>query len=121
MDYLPPGRVVRVCDPRWQRYIIRDSLGQYWAGGHWSHIPTDAVLFCREIDAMEVRNRHCLGGDTADTFTATVVLTVHAGRWSEEALVAHLKRHQKFCVGGPPAKGGLLLEILPGTLRRTEP
>ena len=78
-------------------------------------------MFCRETDAMEARNRHCLGGDTADTFMATVVLTVHAGRWSVEELAAHLGRNRKFCTGGSARKGGILLEILPGTLRRPEP
>jgi len=121
VDYLPPGRVVRVCDPRWSRWVIRDGLGKYWTGDRWSNRSGEALLFCRETDAIEARNRHCLGGDTADTFTATVVVTVHANCWSAEELATHLKRHRKFCAGGPPGKGGLLLELLPGTLRRTEP
>jgi hypothetical protein len=121
MDYAPPGRVVRVCDPRWSRWIIKDGSGKYWAGeNQWRDEPSEATLFCREIDAMEARNRHCLG-DVADTFTATVVVTVHAGRWTVEELADHLSRHRKFCAGGSPGKGGLLLEILPGTLRRPEP
>ena len=79
------------------------------------------MLFSREIDAMEARNWHCLGGDTADTFTATIVLTVHAGRWSVEELAARLKRHRKFCINGPAGKGGFLLEILPETLKKVKP
>jgi hypothetical protein len=79
------------------------------------------VLFCRETDAIEVRNRSCLGGDTGDTFLATIVLTVHASRWSVEELANYLKRHRRFCIGGPAGKGGMSAEILPGTLRRTEP
>ena len=61
MDYLPPGRVVKIGDERFPRFIIRDCLGQYWARDRWSDKPADAVLFCRELDAVEARNRHCLG------------------------------------------------------------
>ena len=56
----------------------------------------------------------------ADTFTATVVVTVHAGRWSTKELARHLKRHRKFFIGGPAGKEGLLLEIVPDTLRKVE-
>ena len=122
MDYLPPGRVQRVNDERFPRYVIRDCLGQFWAGeSRWSANPSDAILFCREIDATETRNRFCLGGDVADTFTATVVVTVHARRWSAKELARHLGRHRKFCIGGPVDKQGLLLEILPDTLKKVEP
>ena len=31
------------------------------------------------LDALAVRNRHCLGGYKADTFKITVLLTVHCG------------------------------------------
>jgi hypothetical protein len=122
MDYLPPGRVVRVGDSRWSRFKIVDGLGQVWTGeGRWSDKPAKAMLFCRELDAVETRNRYCLGGDTADTFTATVVVTVHARRWSAEELAAHLKRHRRFFTGGPAGKEGVLLEIVPDTLKRVEP
>ena len=50
MDYLPPGRVVKVGDERFPRYLIRDGLGQYWARGQWSDKPADAVLFHQELD-----------------------------------------------------------------------
>jgi hypothetical protein len=121
MDYLPPGRVVRVGDHRWKRFVIRDCLDQFWAGeGRWSKEPSDALLFNREIDAAKQKNRFCLG-DTADTFTATIVITVHPKCWSRKALVAFLKRHREFCIGGPPGKDGLLLEIVPDTLRKAKP
>ena len=85
MDYLPPGRVVRVGDHRWSRYVIRDCLDQFWAGeGHWSDDPSGALLFCREIDAAKQKNRYCLGDDNADTFTVRVVVTAHPGRWSRK-------------------------------------
>ena len=122
MDYLPPGRVVKVGDRRWSRFIIVDGLEQVWAGkGHWSDKPADAVLFCREIDATEARNRHCLGGDVANTFTATIIITVHARRWSAKELAEHLKRHRRLFLGGPTGKEGLLLEICPDTLEKVEP
>jgi hypothetical protein len=121
MDYLPPGRVQRIGDGRFPRFIIVDGLDQVWAGeGRWSDEPADAVLFCRELDATEVRNRHCLGGDEADTFTATIIVTVHARRWSAKELARHLKRHRKFFIGGPTGKEGLLLEICPDTLEKVE-
>jgi hypothetical protein len=122
MDYLPPGRVVRIGDERFPRFVIRDGLGQYWARDHWSDAPGEAVLFSRETDAMEARNSHCLGGDQADTFTVTMtaVVTVHAHRWSKNQLARFLKRHRQFCIGGPPDKEGILLEILPGTLKKVE-
>jgi len=122
MDYLPPGYIQRIGDERFPRFVIRDGLGQYWARDGWSDKPGDAVvLFCRELDAMEVRNRYCLGGDEADTFAAMVVVTVHARRWSAEELARFLKRHREFFVGGPAGKEGLLLEIVPDTLKRVEP
>ncbi len=121
MDYLPPGRVMRVGDKPFPRFVIRDCLDQFWAGeGRWSKEPSEALLFCRELDATKQKNRHCLG-DTADTFTATIVVTAHPGRWSRKALVAFLKRHREFCIGGPADKGGLLLEIVPDTLRKAKP
>ncbi len=123
MDYLPPGYVQRIGDERFPRFVVRDGLGQYWAGEgrRWSDEPADAVLFCRELDAMEERNRHCLGGDVADTFVVTVVVTVHARRWSAKELARHLSRHRKFFIGGPAGKEGLLLEIVPDTLKDVEP
>ncbi len=121
MDYLPPGRVVRVGDHRWRRFVIRDCLDRFWAGeGRWSDEPSEALLFCRELDATKQKNRYCLG-DTADTFTATVVVTVHPKCWSRKVLVAFLKRHREFCIGGPAGMEGLLLEIVPDTLRKAKP
>ena len=90
MDYLPPGYVQRIGDERFPRFVIRDGLGQYWARDRWSDNPATAVLFYQELDAMEARNRYCLG-DEADTFSVTVVLAVHARRWSAEELARHLK------------------------------
>ncbi len=122
MNYLPPGRVVRVGDHRWKRFVIRDSLDQFWAGeGRWSNEPAKALLFCRELDAAKQKNRYCLGGEPADTFTATIVVTVHPGRWSTKELARFLARHREFCRGGPADKGGLLLEIVPDTLRKAQP
>lgn len=121
MDYLPPGRVEKVGDHRWMRYVIRDCLDKFWAGeGRWTGDPSEAVLFGREIDAVRQKHHYCLG-DTADTFTATVVITVHAGRWTRKALVAFLRRHREFYIGGPAGKKGLLLEIVPDTLRKARP
>jgi hypothetical protein len=122
MEYMPPGRVVKVGDPRWSRWVIKDGLGQFLAAeNHWSDDPAKAVLFCSEIDATETRNRCALGGDEADTFVVTVVVTVHARRWSEKELARFLKRHRQFFIGGPAGKEGLLLEIVPDTLKRIEP
>jgi 23S rRNA pseudoU1915 N3-methylase RlmH len=70
---------------------------------------------------MEERNRCCLGGDEADTFVVTVLVTVHARRWSAKELARHLGRHRKFFIGGPAGKEGLLLEIVPDTLKKVEP
>ena len=123
MDYMPPGRVVKIGDERFPRFVIVESLGQYWAGEkhRWSDKPTDAILFCRESDAIAERNRFCLGGDEADTFTATVVVIAHARRWSRKELARHLRRHRKLFIGGPAGKEGLLLEIVPDTLRKVKP
>jgi len=117
MDYLPPGYIQRIGDERFPRFVIRDGLGQYFARDRWSDNPGDAVLFHQELEAMEARNRHCLG-DEADTFTVSVVLAVHARRWSAEELARHLKRHRSFFIGGPAGKEGILLEIVPDTLKK---
>ena len=79
------------------------------------------LLFCGEIDAAKQKNRYCLGDDNADTFTATIVVTAHPGRWSKKQLASFLGRHREFFIGGPPGKDGLLLEIVPDTLRKTKP
>jgi hypothetical protein len=123
MDYLPPGHVVKIGDERFPRFVILDSLGQYWSGEErrWRGKPSEAVLFHTEIAAIEERNRHCLGGDVADTFTATVVVTVHARRWSKRELARHLRRHRKLFVGGPAGQEGILLEIVCNTLRKVKP
>ena len=84
MDYLPPGYIRRIGDERFPRFVIRDGIGQYWAarttGGATSH--ADALLFYYGDRRNGGENRYCLGGDAADTFTATVTVTVHARRWS---------------------------------------
>jgi hypothetical protein len=123
MDYMPPGRVVKVGDERFPRWVIMDCLAQYWAGEErrWRDKPSEAMLFHTESAAVEERNCHCLGGDVADTFAVTLLVTVHARRWSEEDLARHLKRHRKFFIGGPAGKEGLLAEIVPDTLKRIEP
>ena len=122
MDFMPPGRVVKVGDPRWNRYVIRDGLGQYWAGeeSRWREKPGEAILFHTEVAALRERNRCCLG-DCADTFTATVVVTVHVPRWSRKELARHLDRHGKFYLPGVVGKSGLSLEIVPDTLRKVKP
>jgi 23S rRNA pseudoU1915 N3-methylase RlmH len=56
----------------------------------------------------------------ADTFAVTMLVTVHARRWSDKELARHLKRHRQFFIGGPAGKEGLLLEIVPDTLTRIE-
>ena len=122
-DYMPPGRVVKIGHDRYPRFCIRDSLGRFWSGEErrWSDVPSAALLFHTEVSATEERNRCCLGGDEADTFTVTVVLTVHARRWSLKELARHLKRHQRFFIGGPAGKEGLLMEVLYKTLKKIEP
>ena len=61
VDYMPPAYVQQVGDSRWTRYIVRDAIGQYWMGEQrWSSKPTDAALFCREVDAIETMKEHCL-------------------------------------------------------------
>jgi len=119
MDYEPPGYIQRVGDERFPRWVVRDGRGQYFARDHWSDKPAEAVLFVRETDAMEARNRHSLG-DEADTFTVTVVVTVHASRWSLRQLARFLKRHRQFAIQGPAGKEGLLLELLPDTVKKAK-
>lgn len=55
MDFLPPGFVVRVGDPRWRRWAIQNGTAQWWCGQErrWSDDPAKAMLFCREMDAIE--------------------------------------------------------------------
>ena len=102
-------------------YFIRDCLDRFWAGeGRWSDKPSEAMLFCRETRRGEAKNRYCLGDDKADTFTVRVVVTVHAATLVEEELASFLGRHREFFIGGPPGKEGLLLEIVPDTLRKVE-
>ena len=122
MEYLPPGRVERVGDSRWRRWLITDGLGQYLTtGNRWTNDPAKAALFCRQTDALAVCNRHCLGGYQADTYQVSVILTVTAGHYSRKEVLRRLKRHRLFAASGPRGKDGLLLEILPKTLKKVEP
>ena len=123
MDYMPPGHIQRVGDERFPRFVIRDGVGQYWAGDErrWRDKPSDAVLFYSELDATETRNRCALGGDLADTYAVTMLVTVHARRWSEKELARFLKRHRKFFLKRTAGKEGILLELVPDTLKRIEP
>ena len=121
MDYMPPGRIVKVCDPRWSRWVIKDGVGQYLtADSRWTDDPAKAVLFCYEIDAVEERNRHCLGGEEMNTYGVSLLVTVDARRWSHEELVRYLKRHRKHFLHGPAGKEGILLEIIWNTLKKVE-
>ena len=45
----------------------------------------------------------------------------HAGRWSRKTLAAFLKRHREVFIKGPAGKGGILLEILPDSLKKAKP
>ena len=47
MDYMPPGYIQRVGDERFPRFVIRDGVGQCWAGEErrWRDKPSEAVLF----------------------------------------------------------------------------
>ena len=121
MDYLPPGRVVRVSGEPFVRYAIKDGLGQRWTGEgrRWSDDVSDAALFCRELDAVVVRNRHCLGGDVGDTFQATVSIVTHAALVAQR-LARFLRRHRGVFIGGPAEKEGLLLEIIVDTVKRVK-
>ena len=75
MKHLPPTRVRRVGDPRWHRYVIRDSEGRYWAGGEeWSRNRAAATMFASRIAAVAALNRCSLDGDPAETFVTTVVM-----------------------------------------------
>jgi hypothetical protein len=118
MDYLPPGRVVRVGDLRWRRWVIKDGLGQHWAGQErrWRDKPSEAVLFCRELEAIAERNRHCLGGDVGETFVAHIAIVTHTGHWSRKKLARFLKRHREFFIAGC----GILFEILPESLKKVK-
>ena len=120
-NFTPPAQVVKVSDPRWSRFIIRDADGRYWANARWSSNPSEAVLFHLETNAIEVRNRLGFGGDLADTFTTTVVLSTHHGDWNAEELVAYLQRHRRSFLKGPTGKKGILLEIVPNALKKVEP
>ena len=122
-DFMPPGYVQRIDHEKFPRYVIRDGVGQWWAGeqSRWKSKPAEAVLFTTEVAAMEERNRCGLLGDPADTFKAVVIVTVHASRWSKAELLHHLKHHREFHVEGYDDKEGLLVEVLLDTLRKVKP
>lgn len=120
MDFMPDGYVEQIGD---EKYVIRDGVGQWWAGieRRWRAKPSEAILFDTEMEALEERNRYCLG-DEADALQVEIVavLTVYARCWSLTALAHHLEQHRKFYISGPPGKEGVLLELLPDTLKKVE-
>ena len=116
---MPDGYVEKFGD----KYAVRDGVGQWWAGSErrWRGKASEAMLFDTEMKALEERNRHCLG-DEADLLQVEIVavLTVYARRWSLTELARHLEQHRKSCISGPPGKEGVLLELLPDTLRKVK-
>jgi hypothetical protein len=78
------------------------------------------MLFHAEASAIEERNRHCLGGDEPTTYAVTVLVRVHPRYWSEKDLARCLKRRKKYFLN-TAGKEGILLEIVPDTLKRIEP
>jgi hypothetical protein len=119
MDHMPPVFVQPVGN-QYRRYLIRDSIAQFWTGNGWTANPSEAVLFYTEVHAIEARNRIGLGGDLADTFTATIVLSTQRDEWTTEELTAYLRRHRKSFLRGPAGKNGILLEIVPAELKRID-
>lgn len=120
MDFMPDGFIEKTDN---ERYVIRDGVGQWWAGKErrWRATPSEAILFDAEMAALEERNRYCLG-DEADAlrFEIVAVLTVYARCWSLTELARHLEQHRKLYISGPPGKEGVLLELLPDTLKKVE-
>ena len=116
MDFMPDGYVEKFGD----KYAVRDGVGQWWAGAErrWRGKASEAMLFDTEMEALEERNRHCLG-DEADLLRVEIVgvLTVYVRRWSLTELARHLEQHRKLYISGPPGKEGVLLELRPDTLR----
>jgi hypothetical protein len=94
MVFKPTASVHRVCDPRWQRFLIRDGAGRYWTGRGFSDAPADALLFIRESDAMRAGGRIHQGGTTE--LKASLVISVGKGEWAVEDLVAYLKQWGRF-------------------------
>ena len=74
MDYLPPGHIRGIGDKRFPRFLIKRWLGQYLVrrGARWRTSHARRCCFVHGDRRNGARNRHCLGGDAADTFTVTV-------------------------------------------------
>jgi hypothetical protein len=123
MDFMPPGYIQRTGDERFPRFVIRDGVGQYWAGEErrWRDKPSEAVLFHSQAAAVEERARHCLGSDPVGTFAVMVMVSCGQRRWATKTLLRFLKRHRRFFIATPAGKTGLLLEIVPDTLKKVEP
>lgn len=116
MDYMPPAFIVKVGDPRWSRYIIRDGLLQYWAGEErWSNKPSDAALFYRHADAATAINHSGLDCGMAAKFTVTVVGTARLLMFDE--LRAFFQEHSELSLKDPITDEELRLEIMPDTLK----
>lgn len=119
MDFMPDGFIEKTGD----KYAVRDGVGQWWAGKEqrWQATPSEAMLFATEMEALEERNRYCLG-DEADAlqFEIVAVLTVYVRRWSLTQLAHHLEQHRKLYISGPPGKEGVLIELLPESLTKVE-
>ena len=119
MDFMPPAHIVKVSDPRWSRWIIKDGIGQYWAGEHrWSDKPAAAILFSRAKDALATIERCGLGDGMGNKFTVTVVVT--ANGWTVGELATFLHEHSEFSLRDSAVDEELLFEIVPETLKRAD-
>ncbi len=96
MNFVPPASVRRVCDPRWQRFVVMDGGGHYWTGQAWSDDPAEAMLYLRESEAMRAGLQvHETDGAT-ETFTASIVVSVTRDTWRLEELIKYLKQWGRF-------------------------
>lgn len=117
---IPQVYVMQVGDPRWSRYVIVDLDGRYWSRNGWTGIRGDADLFGNEEDALAARNRHCTEGEETETYTATVVVTVTKGQWTEDELRRYLRYRGKFYRQHASELKAIIVEVVPDDLKRVE-
>jgi hypothetical protein len=120
MDYMPPIYVQRIGDPRFPRFIYRDSGGQYFTPSKtWSEYPGEAAVYFSVADAVADERRFVDCEHVRDTYTLKIVVITDKDAWSREQLVQHLTRFCAIVMERNQERRGVVLEVHWDDLHKT--
>jgi len=121
MDYIPPAYVEPVGDPKFPRYVFRDSGGSYFTSdGNWREDPRAAAVYYSVADAIADERRYSDGQHLRDTYTVKLVVVTDKDAWTRDELVQHLTRFTEIIVHKNQERRGVVIETHWNGLHKTE-